>query len=87
MNFSSLELKVPPVIVVAVAACLMWAIAWALPSLDMALPGRTPAAVLSALFVFVGHMNRFQIVAEERALASLFGDAFKAYRSKVRRWL
>lgn len=143
MNFSSLELKVPPVIVVAVAACLMWAIAWALPSLDMALPGRTPAAVLSALigalatvagvvefrrarttlnplkpraasslvdggiygltrnpmslgfalallgwgiflsnllslaalFFFAGYMNRFQIVAEEKALESLFGFA------------
>ena len=42
---------------------------------------------LAMLFVFVGYMNRFQIVPEERALESLFGDAFKAYRSKVRRWL
>ena len=49
MNLSSLELKVPPVLVVAVAACLMWTLAWAFPSLDLTLPGRTPAAVLSAL--------------------------------------
>jgi len=155
MDFSSLELKVPPVLVVAVAALLMWAMAWATPELGVALPGRTPAAIsavllgilvsaagvvefrrarttvnpltpnaasslvaggiyrltrnpmylgfalallgwgvflsnplsLAMLFVFVGYMNRFQIAPEERALESLFGDAFKAYRSKVRRWL
>jgi protein-S-isoprenylcysteine O-methyltransferase Ste14 len=150
-----LELRIPPLAVVAVAACLMWAIARALPFLDMTLPGREPAAIVAALagflvslagvvefrrartttnplkpgsasslvcggiyrltrnpmylgfalallgwgiflsnpaslamlFVFVGYMNRFQIVAEERALEALFGEAFKAYRSKVRRWL
>lgn len=150
-----LELKVPPVAVFAVAALLMWAIAWLLPTLNLALPGRTPAAILAALiggiagvagvvefrrvrttvnplkpeaasvlvaagiyqlsrnpmylglglvllgwgiflanpvslamlFVFVSYMNRFQIVPEERALEALFGEAFKAYRSKVRRWL
>ena len=32
-------------------------------------------------------MNRFQISPEEKALESLFGDEFAAYRSKVRRWL
>lgn len=150
-----LELKVPPVVVVAVAALLMWAVAWVLPSLDLHLPGRVPAAItavligllisvagvvefrragttvnplkpeaasslvaggiyrltrnpmylgfalalfgwgsflsnpasLAVLFVFVGYMNRFQIVPEERALESLFGEEFAAYRSKVRRWL
>ena len=155
MNFSSLELKVPPVAVVAVAALLMWAISYLLPALNLALPGRTPAAILAALigvvaavagvvefrrarttvnplkpesasalvaggiyqltrnpmylgfafallgwgvflsnpvslavlFVFVGYMNRFQIGPEERALESLFGEEFAAYRSKVRRWL
>ena len=142
-------------LVVAVAALLMWAVAWALPALGLALSGRVPVAIvavligvlisvagvvefrrarttvnplrpdaasslvaggiyrltrnpmylgfafallgwgiflsnplaLAMLFVFVGYMNRFQIVPEERALESLFGDAFKAYRSKVRRWL
>jgi len=155
MDFTSLELKVPPVLAVAVAGLLMWAIGWAAPDLDLALPGRMPVAVsavllgvlisvagvvefrrarttvnpltpdaasslvaggiyrltrnpmylgfalallgwgiflsnplsLAMLFVFVGYMNRFQIAPEERALESLFGDAFKAYRSKVRRWL
>jgi protein-S-isoprenylcysteine O-methyltransferase Ste14 len=150
-----LELRIPPVAVVAAAACLMWAIAQALPFLDLALPGRVPAALLATLigfflslagvvefrrartttnplkpgsasslvrggiyrltrnpmylgfalallgwgiflanpapfamlFLFVGYMNRFQIAPEERALEALFGEAFKAYRSTVRRWL
>jgi len=152
MNF---ELKIPPLAVVAIAAGLMWAMARAFPALALALPGRTPAAILLALigllvalaglvefrrarttvnplkpgaasslvtggiyrrtrnpmylgfalallgwgiflsnpaslavlFAFVGYMNRFQIVPEERALESLFGEAFTAYRSRVRRWL
>jgi len=155
MNFSFLELKVHPLLVVAVTACLMWAIAWLLPALNLALPGRTPAAILAALtgvlialagvvefrrartttnpltpanatslvaggiyrmtrnpmylglalallgwgsflsnplslavlFLFVAYMNRFQIALEEKALESLFGEEFAAYRSKVRRWL
>jgi protein-S-isoprenylcysteine O-methyltransferase Ste14 len=45
-----------------------------------------PAAFL-ILPLFVWYMNRFQIEPEERALASLFGPAFKAYASRVRRWL
>jgi protein-S-isoprenylcysteine O-methyltransferase Ste14 len=36
---------------------------------------------------FVLYMNRFQIEPEERALASLFGQAFESYRTRVRRWL
>lgn len=155
MNLSSLELKVPPVLVVAIAALLMWAAAWLLPALAIALPGRVPAAIaavlvgflctaagvvefrrarttvnplkprdasslvaggiyrltrnpmylgfalallgwgvflanpvsIAVLFLFVAYMNRFQIVPEERALEALFGDAFAAYRSKVRRWI
>jgi protein-S-isoprenylcysteine O-methyltransferase Ste14 len=39
------------------------------------------------LAVFVLYMNRFQIAPEERALLSLFGDAYAAYRARVRRWL
>lgn len=151
----NLELKVPPVAVVVVAAILMWAIAWLLPALNLTLPGRLPAAIaavllgvlvtlagivefrrarttvnplmpeaasslvdrgiyrltrnpmylgfalallgwgiylsnpvsLAMLFAFVAYMNRFQIIPEERVLESLFGDAFKGYRTKVRRWL
>jgi protein-S-isoprenylcysteine O-methyltransferase Ste14 len=37
--------------------------------------------------VFVFYMNRFQIEPEEKALAILFGPAFNAYQSRVRRWL
>jgi protein-S-isoprenylcysteine O-methyltransferase Ste14 len=37
--------------------------------------------------LFILYMNRFQIEPEERALASLFGKDFAAYRSRVRRWL
>ena len=40
-----------------------------------------------ALPVFVFYMNRFQIKPEERALRSIFGDEFAAYRSDVRRWI
>jgi protein-S-isoprenylcysteine O-methyltransferase Ste14 len=36
---------------------------------------------------FVLYMNRFQIVPEERALAMLFGQAYAAYKARVRRWL
>ncbi|MFC5698794.1 methyltransferase family protein [Pseudomonas sp. GCM10022186] len=36
---------------------------------------------------FVLYMNRFQIGPEEQALAGLFGEAFSAYRIRVRRWL
>jgi len=36
---------------------------------------------------FVLYLNRFQIRPEERVLASVFGQDFASYRSKVRRWL
>ena len=36
---------------------------------------------------FVAWMNRIQIVAEERAIAALFGEEFERYRSRVRRWI
>ena len=36
---------------------------------------------------FVFYMSRFQIVPEERTLASLFGREFAAYKARVRRWL
>ncbi|MCX6951215.1 MAG: isoprenylcysteine carboxylmethyltransferase family protein [Verrucomicrobia bacterium] len=37
--------------------------------------------------LFIAYLNRFQIVPEERALAARFGEAFAAYRARVRRWL
>lgn len=36
---------------------------------------------------FVLYMNRFQIAPEERALRELFGDTFRDYEQRVRRWL
>jgi protein-S-isoprenylcysteine O-methyltransferase Ste14 len=36
---------------------------------------------------FILYLNRFQIAPEERALASIFGQEFAAYKAKVRRWL
>lgn len=36
---------------------------------------------------FVLYMNRFQIAPEERALRDLFGDTFRDYEQRVRRWL
>jgi len=44
-----LELKIPPPAVAAVAALLMWLLARELPALELAIPGREPAAVLAAL--------------------------------------
>jgi protein-S-isoprenylcysteine O-methyltransferase Ste14 len=41
----------------------------------------------ACLPLFVGYINRFQIVPEERALGTNFSHAFKAYASSVRRWL
>ncbi len=35
---------------------------------------------------FIAFINRFQIVPEERALASMFGQAYTDYRQSVRRW-
>lgn len=44
---------------------------------------------LAFLFLpaFILYMNRFQIEPEERALTALFGQAFVAYASRVRRWI
>jgi protein-S-isoprenylcysteine O-methyltransferase Ste14 len=37
--------------------------------------------------VFLMYMNRFQITPEEKVLSDMFGSAYTAYRSKVRKWL
>jgi protein-S-isoprenylcysteine O-methyltransferase Ste14 len=42
---------------------------------------------LLGVAVFIAWIDRFQIEPEERALRSLFGPAFGAYRERVRRWL
>jgi len=38
-------------------------------------------------FAFAAYIGRFQIAPEEKALHALFGDAYRAYQVKVRRWL
>jgi protein-S-isoprenylcysteine O-methyltransferase Ste14 len=42
---------------------------------------------LLLLPVFIVLINRWFIVPEEKALASLFGEEFSEYKNKVRRWL
>jgi protein-S-isoprenylcysteine O-methyltransferase Ste14 len=37
--------------------------------------------------VFVVFISRFQIIPEERVLASLFGAEYEAYKGRVRRWV
>lgn len=44
-------------------------------------------ANLALLPAFVGYLDRFQIVPEERALAARFGAEYAAYRARVRRWI
>lgn len=36
---------------------------------------------------FLLYIDRFQIAPEERVLSALFGPAYTAYKSRVRRWL
>ena len=42
---------------------------------------------LACLPAFVLYMNRFQIGPEEWAMDSNFGDAYRAYKNSVRRWI
>lgn len=42
---------------------------------------------LGVLVLFVCYLNRFQIGPEERALSQLFGDDYRAYCVRVRRWI
>ena len=42
---------------------------------------------LLPLAIFIAYIDRFQIAAEEQALAVIFGDHYAAYCRRVRRWL
>lgn len=35
---------------------------------------------------FVGYLNKFQIIPEEKALSDIYGKAYKHYCTQVRRW-
>ena len=39
------------------------------------------------MFLFVLYMNVFQILPEERALSQIFGEEYREYSKKVRRWI
>jgi protein-S-isoprenylcysteine O-methyltransferase Ste14 len=45
-----------------------------------------PALLLGPL-LFLVFITRFQIVPEERVMQAKFGQAYTAYRARVRRWL
>lgn len=154
-HMHTLELKIPPPVVAALAAAAMWGIAVLAPLVDVPAAIRVPVAIVLVLtgaafdvsgliafrrskttanpmkpdkaaalvcsgvyrltrnpmyvglvFVlvawavylscawallgpvaFVLYMNRFQIQPEERVLATLFGNRYEDYKSRVRRWL
>jgi len=44
-------------------------------------------ASLLPLPAFVVYMNRFQIIPEERHMREKFGEAYRHYEAKVRRWV
>ena len=46
----------------------------------------SPAA-LPGVLLFVAYIQRFQIQPEEEALERLFGDGYRDYCARVRRWL
>lgn len=43
--------------------------------------------IIVVLPCFIVYLTRFQIIPEERALHTLFGETFSKYQSEVRRWL
>lgn len=44
-------------------------------------------ASLPIILIFIGYMTRFQIIPEEKMLTKIFGQQYRAYQLKVRRWL
>ena len=45
------------------------------------------AAALAGPLLFALYVTRFQILPEERALATKFGPEFDAYKLRTRRWI
>jgi hypothetical protein len=95
----ALELKVPPPIVALVLALLMWLTPAMADLVQLSYPARVLCAVVLVcigqaigvsvlwLVVYVLYITRFQIIPEERVLASLFGAGYEAYKGRVRRWI
>jgi protein-S-isoprenylcysteine O-methyltransferase Ste14 len=54
--------------------------------LGWALVLENPLALLGPI-LFVMYITRFQIIPEERILTEKWGDAYTAYKSKIKRWL
>lgn len=46
----------------------------------------SPVALIGPLAFWL-YINRFQIIPEEQALVALFGNGFREYTARVRRWL
>ena len=42
---------------------------------------------LLVIFLFIGYINRYQIVPEEQLLLEKFGDGYRQYAQRVRRWI
>ncbi|UUM29528.1 methyltransferase family protein [Vibrio japonicus] len=42
---------------------------------------------IALAFTFIPYMTRFQIKPEERALEKLFGEEYRQYKQRVRRWI
>ncbi|MDG6881436.1 Putative protein-S-isoprenylcysteine methyltransferase [Phocoenobacter uteri] len=42
---------------------------------------------LSGIVLFCGYITYFQIIPEEYYLEKIFGDEYRIYKQKVRRWL
>lgn len=43
--------------------------------------------LLFLIALFVAYLQRFQILPEEQAMQQLFGDSYRLYCQKVRRWI
>lgn len=42
---------------------------------------------LLLILIFIGYITLFQILPEEKAMQDLFGETFKDYKARVRRWI
>lgn len=91
-----LEHRIPPPVVGALIAAGMWLLARRLGllplpdfALKLLLAGllAAVAALLMGPLAYVLYLNRFQIIPEERALLALFGDDYRHYMARARRWL